>query len=338
MISRDLIRSILSGLIGSVLAAALAPSSVRAEQTVLAIPAENVGFLSQYIAADQQLWEKQGLEVKVLYITGIGSMNAVISGSADFSMGSGPTITRAYARGQKVVALLTANTSTDVSIVIRKDIAEAAHFDPNAPITERGKILKGRTFAMGGVGAIPDIVLRVVAKDAGLAPTDFVEAPMLPPEFMAAFANKSIDGFSNTPPFVEQAVLDGTGVLVSDTRNGEPTEYSPVAGALLLTRGDFCAKSVSVCAKMVHGLFEAIRIVRNDPQTSLAVEKAHFGTYRDDVLRAAYETTRTLTPENPITTTTALENGDNMNVAAGFIKPEDKLPDYKPLIDNSFVK
>ena len=25
-------------------------------------------------------------------------------------------------------------------------------------------------------------------------------------------------------------------------------------------------------------------------------------------------------------------------IAAGFLKPEDKLPDYKPLIDNSYVK
>src|SRR5208282_1109093 len=71
----------------------------RAEQTILAIPGQNVLFLSRVIAEDMHLWEQQGLDVKIINIVGIGSMNALIAGSADFSMGSGPTITRATARG-----------------------------------------------------------------------------------------------------------------------------------------------------------------------------------------------------------------------------------------------
>ena len=319
-------------------AVTLAASAVRAEDATLAIPGQNVLFLSRYIAEDQHLWSKQGLNVKILNIIGIGSMNAVIAGSADFSMGSGPTITRAWAKGQKVSALLTAISQSGQSIVIRKDIADAAHFNPNAPITERGKILKGRTIAIGGVGAVPDVVLKVIAKDAGVAPQDVIAPPMQPPEFMAAFAAKKIDGFSNSPPFVEQVVSDGTGVLVSDSRKGEPKEFSPVSAALLMTRGDFCAGHQTICEKMVHGIYEATQIIRNDPQTSLAVMKAHFGTYSDKVLQAAYETVKAMTADKPITTPQELENGDSMNATAGFLKPEDKLPDYKPLIDNSYVK
>jgi sulfonate transport system substrate-binding protein len=318
--------------------ASLAVPAARAEDTTLAIPGQNVLFLARYIADDQHLWSKEGLDVKILNIIGIGSMNAVISGSADFSMGSGPTITRAWARGQKVVALLTAIGQSGQSVVIRKDVADAAHFDPNAPLSVRGKVLKGKTIAVGGIGAIPDIVLKVVAKDAGLAPSDVTVTPMQPPEFMAAFATKKIDGFSNSPPFVEQVVSDGTGVLVSDSRKGEPTEFSPVSASLLLARGDFCGAHKSTCEKMVHGVYEATQIILHDPQTSIAVMKAHFGTYSDKVLEAAYQTVKAMTPDKPITTVADLENGDNMNAAAGFLKPADKLPDYKPLIDNSYVK
>jgi ABC-type nitrate/sulfonate/bicarbonate transport system substrate-binding protein len=318
------------------LGAFVAPA--RAEQTVLAIPGQNVLFLSRYIAEDLHLWQKQGLDVKVLNIIGIGSMNAVISGSADFSMSSGATITRAYARGQKLVALLTAISQSGQSIVLRKEVAEAAHFDPNAPLKIRGQVLKGKTMAIGGVGAIPDVVLKVVAKDAGLAPDQVVATPMQPPEFMAAFATKKIDGFSNSPPFVEQVVLDGTGVMITDSRKGEPTEFSPVSAALLLGRADFCATHQAVCQKMVHGIFEATQIIREKPQEALAVMKAHFGTYDDKVLAAAYETVKAMTPERPITTPKELENGDNMNAAAGFMKPEDKLADYQALIDNQFIK
>ena len=71
---------------------------------------------------------------------------------------------------------------------------------------------------------------------------------------MAAFARKAIDGFANGPPYIQQVVLDGTGVIVSDAAKGEPTEYSPVSAALLLARADFCAAHRSVCAKMVLGV------------------------------------------------------------------------------------
>ena len=45
-----------------------------------------------------------------------------------------------------------------------------------------------------------------------------------------------------------------------------------------------------------------------------------------------------MTADNPITSVEALENGDKMSIAAGFLKPEDKLADYKMLIDNSYMK
>jgi len=40
----------------------------------------------------------------------------------------------------------------------------------------------------------------------------------------------------------------------------------------------------------------------------------------------------------PLTTPQMLENGDLINIAAGFLKPSDKLSDYAALIDNEFTK
>lgn len=325
---------------GAVLAATLLASPGRAEQehAVLAIPGQNLLFLVQYLAADRHLWSDQGLDVEVRYITGIGSMNSVISGSADFSMSSGPSITRANSRGQKLTALATAIDQSGQDIVIRKEIAEAAHFDPAAPLSVRGKILKGHSFAVGGVAAIPDIVLKVVGEEAGIAPADVQVTPMQPPEFLAAFERKAIDGFANGPPTPQQVVLGGTGVIVTDSAKGEPQNYSPVSAALLLARTDFCPAHKSVCTKMVHGVVEAIKTIRTDRAASLAVMKAHFGTYDDKVLAASYDMVRSITPDLPLTTPKELENSDDMNVAAGFLKKEEKLPRYDTIIDNEFVK
>ena len=77
-----------------------APARAQTEHTVFAIPAVSIQFLAGYVADDSQLWEKQGLEVKTPNIAGVGSINAVISNSVDFAMSTGPSITRAYARGR----------------------------------------------------------------------------------------------------------------------------------------------------------------------------------------------------------------------------------------------
>jgi NitT/TauT family transport system substrate-binding protein len=335
-IRRRLAMTVLGGL--GVLVAGLPSARADKEHTTLAIPGVNVLFLAQYIASDLHIWEHEDLDVKVLSITGIGAMNAVIAGSADFSMSSGPSITRARARGQKLVALATAIDQSGQDIVLRKDIAEAAHFDPNAPLSLRARILKGRTIAVGAVAAIPDVILKVVAKAAGIAPDEITVAPMQPPEFMAAFARKAIDGFSNGPPFIQQAVLDGTGVIISDAAKGEPTEYSPTSSSLLLTRAQFCVEHRSICAKMVHGVVLAIRFIRDHPEESIAVMKARFGTYDDRVLAAAYAMVKAMTPASPATTVKELQNGDLMNARAGFITQAQMLTRYDDLIDNEFVK
>ena len=75
MISRHFLRCALPVLLGVAVAAVTAPAT-RAEDTVLAMPGQNVLFLSRYIADDQHLWSKQGLNVKILDIIGIGSMSS----------------------------------------------------------------------------------------------------------------------------------------------------------------------------------------------------------------------------------------------------------------------
>ena len=68
-----------------------------AENVVLAVPNVALTFAPGYLAEDLGLFAKHGLNLKSVVITGIGSANAVISGSADFAQISGATLTRAAA-------------------------------------------------------------------------------------------------------------------------------------------------------------------------------------------------------------------------------------------------
>ena len=76
------------------------------EDAVLAVPNVALTFAPGYLAEDLGLFAKHGLNVKSVVITGIGSANAVISGSADFAEISGATLTRAAARGQRLLGIV----------------------------------------------------------------------------------------------------------------------------------------------------------------------------------------------------------------------------------------
>src|SRR3954470_14545730 len=80
-----------------------------AQDIVIAMPNFTFTSTPNFIADELGLWAKHGLRVKIVQIAGVGGTNAVIAGSADFVQAGGSTLTRAAARGQRLLAI--ANTA-----------------------------------------------------------------------------------------------------------------------------------------------------------------------------------------------------------------------------------
>jgi ABC-type nitrate/sulfonate/bicarbonate transport system substrate-binding protein len=221
---------------------------------------------------------------------------------------------------------------------MRKDLADAAHFDAKASLAARAQILKGRRFAIGGVNSISDAYLKVVAKSGGLAPEDVIVTTMQPPDMLSAFARNAIDGFSLGPPWAQQVVADGSGVIVADGVAGEPPQYTPFSSAILVTRPQFCVEHRSVCVKMGHGLVEAVNFAHDHRDQSIALLRKRYATLDDKVLAAAFDAVESMMPRPPVTTVAGLANADRMNADAGFMKGADELPSYNDLFDNQYVQ
>src|SRR5438876_11828640 len=85
----------------------LGPTVASAQQIdiVMALPAATLTFSSAFIAEDAGFYKKEGLRVSTRTIVGVGSPNAVIAGSADFTIGTGPVFLRAAVRGQRLFAI-----------------------------------------------------------------------------------------------------------------------------------------------------------------------------------------------------------------------------------------
>jgi sulfonate transport system substrate-binding protein len=295
--------------------AAAAPARAAAEHTSLAIPAYVVLFLAEYVAEDQHLYAQQGL-----------------------SMSSGGSLTRAAAHGQTLLAIANMGNQNGQYIVLRKDEADAAHFDPNAPLAERAKILKGKTIGIDAMQSVVHSVVRVVARAGGLDPDSVTVTPMQPADTLSAFARHAIDGFTGGPPWAQQVLTNGTAVVVSDGAKGEPKEFSPIGSVMVVTRPQFCADHRSICAKMGHVMKLAADFIHEHPKESLEILKKRYPKVEEPVLQASYEAVREMTPQPPVPDAQQLANAENMNIAAGFMNPAQRLKSYAPLFSADYAR
>jgi NitT/TauT family transport system substrate-binding protein len=316
-------------------------SGVRAqnlEKTTVAIPAVSFAFTADYVAEDAGLYKQNGLDVEIKFLAGNAGFNAMVSGAVDFAFSSGTNLDRAAARGQRMLAIANMNNLPPWDVVIRKSIADAAHFDAKAPLAERVKILKGRTLVVDGIGSAAHSFLRVLAMAGGVDPDSITVSALQPQEMLAAYQRGQIDGISLGPPWPQTLEQDGGVVVVASGINGDPAWLTPIGSSTVITRPQFCAEHRSVCEKMGRALAAASRFVHERPEDALAILQKRFPKTEPPVVAASFEVMRKAMPQPPALEAKALANADRINIEAGFIKPSDQLKTYDDLFTNEYVK
>jgi len=329
-------------LIGSfVVAAAVGVAPLCAQQGkledgVMAVPVVGLAFSLGYLADDLNLWEKHGVRIKTVQISGIGAMNAVISGSADFTQSSGSAITRAAARGQPLIGIVGTINRPSVQVVLRKDLA--AGFDPKAPMEQRVAALRGRTIAVDAINSVIHAYVRYIAKRAGFDPEEIRIAVLQPPTMLAALQTRQVDGFAMAPPWVQKPLLDGEAVMIASGPDGDPAELSPFANTLVATKPDTCAKRKALCEGVGRTFREAAGIMFDRPSEALALLKKRFPQLDERQLAVAFEDIRKITPRDLRLTADAFEKAERFNVEAGLLKPDETLKSYDGFFTDQFVK
>ena len=303
---------------------------------VMALPAFSLSFSFEYLAEDMGIFARHGLRVKQVVLPGVGSINGVIAGSADFGISAGTSLTRAAARGQKLLAIALTTDRVITQVVLRKDLA--AGFDPAAPFDKRGLLLKGRTIAVDSISSLIHAYVRIMAVRAGFNPDDIKIAAMQPPNMEAAFVARQIDGFAMSPPWPEKPVLEGTAVMIASGPDGEPADYVPFANNVILARPETCEKRKAVCEGMGQASVEAMRYMKDHPAEALAVVKKRFATLDDKLLAASFEVIRKITPARPVPDAKGLDNAERFNVEAGQLREDEKLKSYDGLYTDAYVR
>jgi sulfonate transport system substrate-binding protein len=338
-----MLASALRRLAAAAAAAMLVPLAAHAqpaggENVVLAVPNVALTFAPGYLAEDLGLFAKHGLNVKSVVIAGIGSANAVISGSADFAQISGATLTRAAARGQRLIGIASTLNRPTIQIVLRKEIAAAAGFDPKAPLDKRVQLMRGRTIAVDSINSVIHAYVLLLARQAGYNPDDIRMAPMAPNSAMAAFQTRQVDGFAMSMPWPLQPVLEGNAVVIASGSDGDPPDMYPFGHNIFVAKPETCERRKSACARLGKALVEAIDTMLDRPAEALPLLKKRFEAFDDNLLAAGFAEIRKGAPRPPVVGKADLENAELYNIGAGLLKPEEKLKSYDGLYTDEYVK
>jgi NitT/TauT family transport system substrate-binding protein len=321
------------------LVAALAPAGGRAQDldVIMALPAQTLTFTAAFVAEDAGFYKKEGLKVTHRNIVGVGSPNAVLAGSADFTMGTGPVFLRAAAQGQRFLAIVNLVDRPLVELVLRKDVAEAAKITDAMPLAERAKALKGRTIGIQGVGSIVHAWQRLVTSRAGLnVEQDVRIAPMDPPSMLPALENKAIDGYVTSLPFTTQAVIKGQAVMVASAVADAP-DLIPFAYGLVYALPKTCKEQRDKCARMARAMAGAAKMIQEQPDAVLEILKKRFATMDPALLAAAWKVVQQAHAKDIRVTVPGLENSQKVSLEAKLLEPKDALTSFEGLYTDEFV-
>jgi ABC-type nitrate/sulfonate/bicarbonate transport system substrate-binding protein len=307
-------------------------------EILMVLPAPTMTFSAPFLAEDAGFYRKEGLKVTHRMVVGVGSTNAVIAGSADFTIGTGPVFLRAAAQGQRMLAIANLIDRPLVELVLRKDVAAAAGVSAQQPLAARAKVLKGKTIAIQGVGSIVHAWERLVAHRGGLdIEKDVRIAPMDPPGMLPALETRQIDGYATSLPFTTEAVVKDKATMLASATTDAP-DLLPFAYGLLYTRPDMCTKQREKCVRMARALAAVNRFILEQPGEALELLKKRFDKMDPAVLATAWRVVAQAHAKNLRVTVPALEHSQLVSLESKLLDPKDALTSFGGLYTDEFVQ
>jgi ABC-type nitrate/sulfonate/bicarbonate transport system substrate-binding protein len=323
------------------LALGLQPTAGRAQEieTIFALPSYSLTFAAHYVAHDGGFFKKEGLKVVDRQLVGVAAPNAVLAGSADFTLTTAPVFLRAATKGQRFLAIANLIDRPLIELTLRKDVADAAGFKTSMTVAERAKLLIGKTIAIQGVGSIVHAWPRYVAGLGGLdIEKDMRIAPMDPPAMLPALENKAIDGYATSMPFTTQAIVKGSAVMLASSTFDAPELY-PFAYGLVYTRPEVCKEKRELCVRMGRAFVAASKMIQQQPEVVLeTILKKRFPKLDPQLLAEAWKVAQKAHAKDIRVTKAQFDNSQKVSLVAKLLDPKDALTSYDGLFTDEFVK
>jgi ABC-type nitrate/sulfonate/bicarbonate transport system substrate-binding protein len=325
----------------AVAAIGLAPplAAQQMEEASMALPALTLGFSPTYIADAMGFWTKRGLKVTLHDIVGIGSMNAVLAGSVDFTNSSGPTVIRANIRGQKVLGIGSTYDGLPFEIIVTPDVMTKAGITAGSPIEKRAASLKGLKVTVTSPNTIPHAYLRYFARKGKIDPERDIQVVSMPPEAgLAALKNGTTQGYVQGPPWPQIATHQKIGLVLDSAIRGTLPDILPFAYNIVAAKPETCEKKPSVCQKLMDGYLDGMIYMHDHPKESLEILAKKMPGSDPEVFKESFELTEKGTPRTNKINERGMEHAQIISIEGGMIRADEKLASFKDVFTNKFTK
>ncbi len=289
-------------------------SFAQNKKAVISQAFQSLLYLPLYIALDEGLFTKEGLDVtKETAGAPPVALNAVISGSATFSLHGPEWVAIAASKGGQVQII--ANVVNGAAVWI----ATAPDFD-----FKDVSSLKGQTIITGTMPTTSTSLFFKLLKEKGIDPEKDIKTIQVPigseiGPFVAGQAKVAV----MYEPGLDQAVLKGMKVAF-----GFPKAYGPYAFSAIATKKDV---DPDIAQRFVNGLQAALVLMKKDPAKAIEIAKKEFPQLDAAVVEAATKRmmAENVYPESVEITPEALKVGLNTQIFLGNLKEQ---PDYKTFV------
>ena len=329
-------RALLAATVASALAlGSAAPAAAeQMEQTSVSLPALTIIFLPVYVAEDKGIWKSLGLDVTLHDITGMGATNAMLAGSVDFAVQSGPSLIRGNIRGRPMLGIALMADGIDFELVASKALVNG--LDMSAPVAKRVAVIKGKKISTDAPNTVIDGVLRYFAAKAGLDPkTDMTEVYMQPTEAIAALKSGAVAASMLNFPWTETAQREG-GVLLASGVTDLP-DLLPTIATTTTVRAGFCDSHASICEKLVHGYVLAHKFIREHPDEALQIAVKRMPKANLSDIQKSMPLILKTTPLVPRYDAAAFKHAQQIMIVGGMMRKDEARTSFEGMFTNKYV-
>ena len=297
----------------------ISPRLSRADNLKIGYGAFSLGYALIWITKEGRLFDKNGLDVDVLYLESNLVRTALISGDVPIGAMSGAAMATPRLQGADLVVILGFQNFLPFRFVVRPEIKSVAD-------------LKGRRVGVAGFGLLAERAARLVVAKLGLNPDKDVTLLQTGGEAtrLAALVNGSIDTTVLNPPVHKRAVEAGMRVMANMAEMGIPFQNSA-----LVTTQRFIAKNPDVMRRLTKAFVEGIHLIKTNPEVAKRAVAKYMRMKDPKELDEAYEILDSLTHRKPYPT---MEGFKNIIAELSPKMPAAKNADPKDFVDVRFLE
>ena len=295
-------------------------ASAQATKLTLAYSPPTAYSAPAYAALDEGILKKHGLDAELVSLDSATLVQAVVSGSVPFGLGSTVNALNAVASGANIKAVASVNNASGIVMISKPGIKSVAD-------------LRGQTVAVAQPLSSSDFVTRLILQQNGLVYNKDVK--ILPagnaPAQAAALVSGQVAAIAQTGDVAVALQAQGFKLLVNF-----PRQHVPFNEETLLVNGAYAAAHRDIVLAMIKAVWEGTRAVLGSYDVYTRVARKHLSNVSEDQLKGNYDFMRLVwaDPANPRVTPESLKTITDLLAPSN---PKIATVKYTDFVDASYI-